>query len=106
MKGVGLESSEHVENACHESRVVKKGLTRAEAVGKNSHGLPRARGKEDQIEFGEQPEQGNGGRRGGRDGLKVLASVPQGVARPLPETGDWDGMFLEIQAMRQALFPG
>lgn len=45
VKGVGLEPSDHVANACHESGVVKKGLTRAEAVGKNSHGLPRTRGR-------------------------------------------------------------
>lgn len=69
---------------------MKKGLTRVEAVGKNSHGFSRARGKEDEIEFSEQPEQGKGGKRGGRDGLKVLASVPQGIVRPLPETSDWD----------------
>lgn len=52
---------------------------------------PAPEGEDDQIEFGEQPEQGNGGRRGGRDGLKVLASVPQAIARPLPETRGWDG---------------
>lgn len=94
VKGVGLQRSDLVENACHEPSVVKKGLTRAEAVGKNSHGLLRDREKEDQIEFGEQPEQGNEGKRGSRDGLKVLASVTQGIARPLAETGDWDGNIL------------
>lgn len=36
-----------------------------------SHGPPRE--KEGQTKFGEQPEQGNGGKRGGKDGLKVFS---------------------------------
>lgn len=45
-----------------------------------------------------------------RIALRLEASVTQKIARSLPETGDCfkqeRGRFLEVQAARQALFPG
>lgn len=67
---MGLKLSDQVENACHESGVVWKELTRAQAGGQISHG-PRE--KKDQMKFSEQPEQGNGDKRGGQDGFKILS---------------------------------
>lgn len=59
---------------------------------------------------GEQPEQGMEEKEKVRIALRLEASVTQKIARSLPETGDCfkqeRGRFLEVQAARQALFPG